>query len=192
MTETFDPSLDLVGASDQPAPRWKRIALGLVVTLAMTLLGLTGLGLAAPSADAASCFHTVTVAGANAYGYGRSTTLQNYSAFVRTAPTASLCVNYAASYGGYYIASVTCNQSSARLTSDTTSLRRASNQVAAAYRTYAGCQANSTWLWDRTVANDQCVSLAAVTRWNINQANGTVTVGFNLPSNSYFAPASSC
>jgi len=153
----------------------RKIITVLVAALITSTLSLASLAVSAVPAEAAGCFRSVTVGGQNAYGYGKSYSWQSYARFVRTAPVATLCINYAQAYGGYYISYVTCTQSSARLTTDTTSRVRSSDSVAAAYWTYASCRSTATWKWDRTVANDECASLWAQSRWNLNQTTGTVT-----------------
>lgn len=170
----------------------KKIALTLLTFLAMTAGALVGLAVLTPSAQAASCFRTVSVSGTNAYGYARPSSAHNWNAYVRTAPTASLCINYARAYGGYYIASVSCAQSSARLTSDSTSIKASNNVVVHARTTSAACGASASWKWHRTVAAEQCVSIQSQNRWDINQSTGSVSVGLALPSHGYFAPATGC
>lgn len=182
-----------VPASGSPARRSSRgwaIAAATIASAALIGVGAPGEG--APVADAAGCFRTVTVSGQNAFGYAKAYSWNDWSAYVRTAPTASLCINYARAYGGYYFADVSCGQSSARLTSDSTSFRRGTNTFLHMTRTSVACASSATWQWHRTIASDQCVSLVAQSRWGINQANGTVTPIVHVPVHGYFRPASSC
>jgi uncharacterized membrane protein len=161
----------------------------LAAVVVMAALALVGLVVTSSPASANTCFRTVSVTGQNAYGYGKAYSWQSPSKLVRTAPAATLCIKYGLAYGGYYISYVTCTQSSARLTGDSTYLVSRSNTVAAAYWTYASCRTSATWKWDRTVANDQCADLWAQSRWNINQSNGTVTHASTSAQDDDFVPA---
>ena len=167
----------------------KKASIALVTTIVTSMLSVLGLAVTAAPAEAATCFRTVNVTGSNAYGYGKPYSWDSWSKFVRTAPAATLCINYAKAYGGYYIAQVTCSQSSARLNSHDTVYVRGSNQVAAAYWQYASCRSTATWKWRRTIGNDQCANLWAQSRWNLNQSTGTVTHASSSPQDDYFVPA---
>ncbi len=168
----------------------KRIAVIIAMTFGTIIPTTAAVSVMPTDAGAASCFKTVTVAGKNSIGYARPSSLQSHSPYVRTAPVATLCINYAKAYGGYYFASVSCSQSSARLTGDSTSLRRSSNYLNHIQLTSASCGATATWKWTRTIGNDQCVSLNAQSRWAINQSTGGVSRNLDLAPDGFFVPAS--
>ena len=168
----------------------KKIALTLVTFIVMGLASVVGSAVVASPAEAATCFKTASATGTNAYGYAQPYSWSDWSKFVRTAPTATFCVNYSKAAGGYYLYSATCGQSAARLTSDNTSWRSGSNWVQGWGNTYLTCGTQATWKWSRTVGNDQCATLVAYTRWNVNQSNGVVTFGSSQPVDANFRPAS--
>lgn len=165
----------------------KKSCLAFVTTLLATAMSWIALSVPAAPAHAATCFKTVTVSGQNAYGYAKAYSWQNYSAYTRTAATGTLCINYAAAYGGYYVASASCGHNSARLTGDNTAIVRAGSSGSFS-RTSLYCSTSTTWKWTRSVANDQCAYLSAQTRWSLNQSNGSVTHQTSLPQGDYFVP----
>lgn len=169
--------------------------------LATTLALVLGLGVAATTigavdaapASAAACLRTATVAGRNAYGYGRFSSLSEFSKYVRTAPTATLCIRYAAAYGGYYIDYVSCGRDTARLSTNSLSVTSGAPTLISAFRTSVACGASASWKWDRTwpTAN-QCASVYANARWDINQATGAVSYATGYQQDDYFVPKSGC
>jgi hypothetical protein len=170
----------------------KKLALSILTCVALALSVFVGMSAVAPQgASAASCLRTVNVAGQNAFGMASFSSLQARKPYVRSAAAASICVGYSATTG-YTISSATCSHNSARLTSDSTSVKSVYNRVAAWDRTYLICETTVSWKWSRAVAGDQCASLWAYTRWNINRSTGAITHIGSSTRNFNFIPQSGC
>lgn len=172
-------------------------ALGLTMALMAALMvpmhAAAGLDHSARAQDLttvapAACLKSLTRTGVNAYGYGRTSSLNDWAKYVRTAPKATLCINYAAAYGGYYFSALTCGDSSARLVEKSLSVTRRTNGGSRT-RTSANCRSDIDWKWDRTwPVADQCASLASTATWRLNQSDGTVTLASKAGFDDWFLP----
>lgn len=164
----------------------------LLLAALVALSALTAVNFSAnPASAAETCLRQVSFTGKSSIGYSN-----NYErTLARSAPTTTICVKYAAAYGGYYIYSSSCSQVNYKIYSDDTIylLRSAPTKFVSTTRAVA-CASNASFRWDRTwpVSDQYLCGLHAESRWDINPSTGSFTLSPGSYGSTAYGRFSSC